>query len=259
MWKNRPLPCIITLYVILGRYCPMEEGAVALSAEVLTNGTRVYCSADHRFGTDALLLARFCPPHRSQRAADLCGGCGIISLEWHDAGHRGPCDSVEIAPEASALLAQAVQEQQLDHISPVLADLRGWKPEQQGLYDVVACNPPYFTAGQQSANAARANARHENDCALEDACRCAARLLRDGGRFAMCHRPQRLAEVFAALQAARLEPKRLAFVKNSAGAAPWLFLVEAQKNRRPGLIVEPDVLISAGAALYGPAAKNQTT
>ena len=48
-----------------------------------------------------------------------------------------------------------------------------------------------------------------------------------------------------------MEPKRLAFVKNKADGAPWLFLVEAQKNRKTGLRVEPDVLISAGAALYG--------
>ena len=52
-------------------------------------------------------------------------------------------------------------------------------------------------------------------------------------------------------RANRLEPKRLAFVKNKADGAPWLFLVEAQKNRKTGLRVEPDVLISAGAALYG--------
>ncbi len=46
------------------------------------------------------------------------------------------------------------------------------------------------------------------------------------------------------LRANRLEPKRLAFVKNKPDAAPWLFLVEAQKNRQTGLRVEPDVLIS---------------
>ncbi len=43
------------------------------------------------------------------------------------------------------------------------------------------------------------------------------------------------------LRAHRLEPKRLAFVKNKPDAAPWLFLVEAQKNRRTGLRIEPDV------------------
>lgn len=98
---------------------------------------------------------------------------------------------------------------------------------------------------------ARALARHEESCGLEDVCSCGFRLLRDGGKLALCHRPERLAEVLAALRAARLEPKRLAFVKNTPDGAPWLFLVEAQKNRRTGLRVEPDVLICSGAARYG--------
>ena len=149
---------------------------------------------------------------------------GIVALEWHDRGHRGPCTALELQPEGSALLAEAVAQQGLDHITPVCADLRSWR-EGEGSFDLCACNPPYFTDGPQSANAAHALARHENTCTLEDVCTCAFRLLKDGGRFALCHRPERL--------------------------APWLFLVEAQKNRKTGLRVEPDILISTGAALYG--------
>ena len=66
-----------------------------------------------------------------------------------------------------------------------------------------ACNPPYFTEGPQSQNAAHALARHENTCALEDVCACGFRLLKDGGRLALCHRPERMAEVFAVLRAHR--------------------------------------------------------
>ena len=190
------------------------------STEILYNKTEVYCSAVHRFGSDALLLARFCEPKRSQTAADLCSGCGIVSLEWHDRGHRGPCAAVELQPEASALLQQAVAEQGIGHITPHLADLRSFR-EGEGQFDV---------------------------------CACGFRLLKDGGRLALCHRPERLAEVLAVLRAHHLEPKRLAFVKNRSDAAPWLFLVEAQKNRRTGLRIEPDVLITAGAAMYGSAA-----
>ena len=141
-----------------------------------------------------------------------------------------------------------MQEQDIGHIEPVCADLRAFR-QGEGSFDVCACNPPYFTDGPQSQNAAHALARHENTCTLDDVCQCAFRLLKDGGRFALCHRPERLAEVLAVLRANRLEPKRLAFVKNKADGAPWLFLVEAQKNRKTGLRVEPDVLISAGAAL----------
>ena len=164
------------------------------STEILYNKTEVYCSAVHRFGSDALLLARFCEPKRSQTAADLCSGCGIVSLEWHDRGHRGPCAAVELQPEASALLQQAVAEQGIGHITPHLADLRSFR-EGEGQFDVCACNPPYFAAGPQSAKAGRAMARHETDCTLEDVCACGFRLLKDGGRLALCHRPERLAEV----------------------------------------------------------------
>ena len=159
----------------------------------------VYCSPEHRFGSDALLLARFCEPKRTQKAADLCSGCGIVALEWHDRGHRGPCMGLELQPEGSALLSAAVQEQDIGHIEPVCADLRAFR-QGEGSFDVCACNPPYFTDGPQSQNAAHALARHENTCALEDVCACGFRLLKDGGRLALCHRPERLAEVLDVLR-----------------------------------------------------------
>lgn len=231
-----------------------EEWTMANTCETLTNGTAVVCSPEHRFGTDALLLARFSPPHRNWNAVDLCSGCGIVALEWYDAGHRGNCMAVEISPAGSAQLCQALSAQSITNITAHQGDLRAYppSPEMQGQYALVACNPPYFEqhSGAQSAMAAHADARHENSCNLNDVCACAARLLKEGGRFALCHRPSRLPEVFARLQANRLEPKRLAFVKNKADGAPWLFLVEAQKNRKPGLVVEPDILIEGGMALY---------
>ena len=227
---------------------------MAQGMELLDNGTKVFTGPGAAFGTDALLLARFAMPRRKETALDLCSGCGIVALAWHDAGHRGPCTAVELDADASALCRRAVQETPgAEHITALCTDLRTFckSGPEQGKYDFAACNPPYFTAGPQSTDAGRAVARHETDCTLEDVCACGFRLLKDGGKLSLCHRPERLAEVLAVLRAHRLEPKRLAFVKNKPDAAPWLFLVEAQKNRRTGLRIEPDVLITAGAAMYG--------
>ena len=113
------------------------------STEILYNRTRVYCSAVHRFGSDALLLARFSEPKRAWRAADLCSGCGIVSLEWHDRGHRGPCLGLELQPEASALLAAACTEQDIEHITPVCADLRSFR-EGAGQLRPVRLQPALF-------------------------------------------------------------------------------------------------------------------
>lgn len=221
--------------------------------EILTNGTPVFTAPGFTFGTDGLLLARFCQPKPNQRAVDLCSGCGIVSLEWYDAGHRGPCAALEISPEGTALCRRSAEAlPNSGNILPINADQRLWRdPAWEGLCDVAACNPPYFTGGYRSPDPARAAARHEDSCTLEDAAAAAFRLLRDGGRFAVVQKPEQLARVCAVLSASRLEPKRLCFVRGAAGKAPVLILVEAQKNRRPGLTIEPDILLDTGAAQYG--------
>ncbi|HIZ43007.1 MAG TPA: methyltransferase [Candidatus Gemmiger excrementigallinarum] len=221
--------------------------------ETLDHGTRVFTAPGATFGTDALLLGRFARPRRQERALDLCSGCGIVALLWHDEGHRGPCTALELDPDASALCAAAAADNGADHIAPLCADLRDFcrAGADQGRYDFAACNPPYFAAGPRSPDPVRAAARHTDTCTLADAVNAAARALRDGGRFVLCHRPDQLAEVLCTLRAARLEPKRLAFVRQRPGSIPWLFVVEAQKGRHPGLRLEPDLLIEAGAARYG--------
>lgn len=228
----------------------------AARVEVLDHGTRVHTAAGAAFGSDALLLARFAQPRPGDRALDLGSGCGIVALCWHDAGHRGPCTALELDAAASALCAAAVADNGpgAAHITPVCGDLRAFcqAGPARGQYDFAACNPPYFTGGHPSPDARRAAARHEQTCTFGDVAACAARALRYGGRFALCHRPEALARVCAALCAAGLEPKRLAFVRHHAGGKPWLFLLEARRGGRPGLVLEPDILLTAGAALYGP-------
>ena len=98
---------------------------MAQGMELLDNGTKVFTGPGAAFGTDALLLARFAMPRRKETALDLCSGCGIVSLAWHDAGHRGPCTAVELDADASALCRRAVQETPgAEHITALCTDLR---------------------------------------------------------------------------------------------------------------------------------------
>ncbi len=239
-----------------------------LRREALAHGTPVWVSREHRFGTDAMLLSHFCGVHRHERACDLGSGCGIIPLRWHDAGHRGFCLAVELLPEAAALLQRALatpcrtegegeQDAQKTgapafaharHICGVCADFReaGWESPAGGRpFDVVCCNPPYFTGGLVSARQSRATARHQLTCTTADVCRTAARLLRDGGRLCMCQRPAALPAVMAECLAAGLQPKRLRLVRQRPGERPWLFLLDSRKAGGPGLEILEDLLIEA--------------
>lgn len=118
---------------------------MAQGMELLDNGTKVFTGPGAAFGTDALLLARFAMPRRKETALDLCSGCGIVSLAWHDAGHRGPCTAVELDADASVLCRRAVQETPgAEHITALCTDLRTFcksGPEQGNMTSSPATRP----------------------------------------------------------------------------------------------------------------------
>lgn len=219
------------------------------STEILYNKTEVFCSAAHRFGSDALLLARFTEPKRSQKAVDLCSGCGIVSLEWHDRGHRGECAAVELQPEASSLLREALAAQGIDHITPSAptcaptgrgGQLRCLRLQPALLYCRVPEQRP------RPRHSAARDRLHAGGC-------LPLRLpAAQGRRAARALPPARTAGRGAGRAAGQpLGAQAPRLCEEQARRGPVALLVEAQKNRKTGLRIQPDVLISAGAALYG--------
>ncbi len=234
--------------------CNLHNDESKSKAEVLTHGTKVYIESPHKFGADALLLAHFCAAKRAQTVCDLGTGCGIIPLRLFDRGHRGKCVAIDIEKAAIELLNKSVSENRAENIIPICMDLRSIKPvnmcknggEKQlaqhfynTQFDVITCNPPYFTGGFVSPVKARANARHEETCTIEDVCKVASFLLKDGGKLCICQRPQRMADIICAMRNAKIEPKRVQFVTAQPHKEPWLMLIEGQKNSAPGLRMLP--------------------
>ena len=198
-------------------------------------------SPRHRFGTDACLLAHFAAPKHKDKVCDLCSGCGIIPLLMEHYYAPAQVVGVEISQEGARQYQEAILQSGLSTHRSHHGDLRSLPKTMWDRYDVVSCNPPYFVAGsgKPSQEPAHRLARHEESCTLDEVCRAASRLLRYGGRFCLCQRPQRLAEVFAAMNRAGLEPKRMRLVSKRWDTPPWLVLVEGKKGAAPGLQVLP--------------------
>ena len=106
-------------------------------------------------------------------------------------------------------------------------------------FSLILCNPPYERGGFAAADADKALCKKELSLTLEELCAAAARCLKFGGRFALVHRADRVAEVLCTLHAHRLEPKKLQFVAGKAGAKPYAVLVMAVKGGKPGTEVLP--------------------
>ena len=219
------------------------------SYEKLSEYISVCITPEHRFGTDAFLLASFASPRKQDTVCDLGTGCGIIPLLMlRDCSPRLTY-AVDIQQQAIEQLKDSLRISGLEgKIIPRLADLKELDSLPAGAFDVVTCNPPYKAggAGILSELAAEQIARHEVLCTMEDVCNAAARLLKYGGRLCLCQRPERLADVISAMRAADIEPKRLRFVAKTPSSAPWLFLLEGKKGSKPFMQVEPVLSVYDG-------------
>ena len=224
------------------------QGHDTMTNELWPSGPRfIDAKGVFRLGTDSVLLAHFIKPKRVKtRAIDLGCGAGIISvlLAWDNQSIS--IDGVEIDPRAAQL---AVKNAQLSGLSGQIriieGDLRNHRELlTAGAYDLCVCNPPYYAQGRGKRSENLSAARGEETCSLFDVCRAAGYLTRWGGSFALVHKPERLSEIFGALSAHGLEPKRMRFVQHMSASPPSLVLIESRRGGNPSLTVEAPLILA---------------
>ena len=212
--------------------------------EPLWPGGPLFCQAEHfRLSTDCVLLADFVNTSSAARGIDLGCASGAIGLLLLSRSPRLHMTGLELLPQAAALAEENMAVNGLaDRSRIVTGDIRQHRLLfPSGSFDLVVANPPYFPlgSGAVSPDAGRAGARGEVNCTLEDICTAAAFLCRTGGSFALVHKPERMSEVLCCMSRHGLEPKRLRLVCHRAELAPNLALIEGRRGGRPGMKVEP--------------------
>lgn len=215
------------------------------TVETLAHGTKVCINKTHRFGTDAFLLSHFAEVKYAQKAMDIGTGCGIIPLRWKDMGHKGQAFGLEIDPQGTQLLNESIRLNGTQNLTAICADVREFAAEKAD-FDVITCNPPYFTAGKPKDDEKKASFRHQLTLTDDDVAKAAYRLLRDNGKLCVCQRPDQLAQVIFAMKSNRIEPKVIRFVRQKKTSPhPWLVLVDGRKNGGKSLTVMPDLIMEA--------------
>ena len=210
--------------------------------EFLLDGmTVVQDTKNYRFTSDAVLLARFLKAKKGERVSDFCAGSGVVGLHFY--GENKGVEHVtlfEMQPALSAMSAKSVALNRLqDTFTVENVRLQDIPKSYTEAFSLILCNPPYERGGFAAADADKALCKKELSLTLEELCAAAARCLKFGGRFALVHRADRVAEVLCTLHAHRLEPKKLQFVAGKAGAAPYAVLVAAVKGGKAGVEVLP--------------------
>jgi tRNA1(Val) A37 N6-methylase TrmN6 len=155
---------------------------------------------------------------------------------------------VEIQERLHDMAVRSVAYNELQNQIQIIHDDLKNMPEKLGhnRYDVVTCNPPYFKTpkqAEQNLNEHLRIARHEIHCTLEDVISVSSKLLKQGGKAALVHRPGRLLEIFELMKAYQIEPKRVQFVYPKQGKEANTILVEGIKGGRPDLKILPPLFV----------------
>ena len=205
-------------------------------------------------GMDAVLLSGFARIRKGDHVLDMGTGTGIIPILLKSKTKGEHFTGLEIQEECADMATRSVQYNGLESaVDIVCGDIK----EAAGIFgaasfDVVTSNPPYMIGahGLQNPYMAKAIARHEVLCTLEDVVSQASKVLKDRGRFFMVHRPFRLAEIFSVLTRYKLEPKRMQLVYPYIDREPNMVLIEALKGGNSRITVEKPLIVYEKPGVY---------
>ncbi|RXJ00893.1 tRNA1(Val) (adenine(37)-N6)-methyltransferase [Anaerobacillus alkaliphilus] len=197
------------------------------------------------FSMDAVFLAKFCyVPIQKGDIVDLCTGNGVIPLLLSERS-KAKITGVEIQER---LFHMAVRSTEMNELSEQITFLHGDIKNAptslgKGKFDLVTCNPPYFktvTEKEWNENKHFAIARHEIYCDLDDVLRVSGDLVKERGKVAIVHRPDRLIDIITSMKKYQIEPKRIQFVHPKKEREANILLVEGIKNGKSGIkILQP--------------------
>lgn len=215
-----------------------------------------------RFSTDSLLVSSFVSVPKKARILDLGTGSGVIPLGimLRNSDKQITITGIDVNPEMIASAQSNVEKLGFaDQISIVKANVCRPDFAPAGSYDLVVSNPPYRTEGRGRActDELKNKARFEIDCDLDAFVAASSRMVRNRGRVCFVFLSERLSELINSFTRHKLEPKRMKFIHGRLDSPSKVVLIEAVKNGRPGLFLEPPVILfekgtdlTAGAVEY---------
>lgn len=196
----------------------------------------------YRFTSDSILLSRFARAKAGDNVADFCAGCGVVGFHFICLNkHVGSLTLFEMQEKLADMARRSANLNGFD-CEIYCQRVQDIGREFDDKFSLILCNPPYERGGFDNTNYEKAICRKEITLSLDELISVASKKLKFGGRFALCHRADRVSELIYTLKKYGLETKKLRFVSGSEGSKPYLVLVEAVKGGKPSCEVLPTIV-----------------
>ncbi len=194
----------------------------------------LYC-----FTSDSILLSKFATAKKGESVADFCSGSGVVGFNFYGL-NSDKINSVtlfELQKPLYDLSLKSIKENKLeDKFTAINTRLQDIGREYMGKFSLILCNPPYMSidGGEHDKDKAKAICRREVALSLEELIAAISKALKYGGRCAIVHRADRLADIIYTMREHKIEPKRLQLVQ-SPNKEPYLLLIEGVKGGKSGI------------------------
>ncbi len=218
------------MQIELGEYEVAED--MMIENLKIVQDTRLY-----RFTSDSVLLSRFARAKSGDRVADFCAGSGVVAYHFY-ALHKNKLKGLrfslfEMQSSLALLSEKTAKLNGFENFETVNCKLQEIPEIYREQFSLVLCNPPYERGGLENENYEKAICRKEITITFPEIAKAAAFALKFGGRLALVHRADRLAEICYTLKAVNIEVKRIQFVAGKTGDKPYLVLIEGVKGGKP--------------------------
>ena len=199
----------------------------------------------YTFSSDAVVLANFIKIKKGEKAVEIGGGSGVISILLTAKTQVNEINIFEIQKPMANLAKKNIELNNLqDKLKIINDDIETYEKHlNKTKYDVVFSNPPFMNCSFENANKVKSIARHDKFLPIEKLCYCASRLLKENGRFYFCYLSERLCEVIEQLSKNNLQPKTMFFTQNNKGQIK-LCVIEARKNAKSGVKILPNLTVN---------------
>ncbi len=139
-----------------------------------------------KVGTDGVILGAWTRIGDSKQALDIGTGTGLLSLMLAQRTPSLLIDALEIDPGAAAQANENIRESSFHaQINVINADFRDFYNHTRKVYDLIICNPPFFSDSMKPENRERAIARHSDTLGIEDLVEGSAKLLSEIGKLSI--------------------------------------------------------------------------
>jgi len=138
-------------------------------------------------GTDTILLGSWTDLTGSNNILEVGTGSGTISLMVAQRSENHThIEAIDIHEGSCLEASQNAQNSPWrSKIKITLCSFQEFMPENHGVYDLIICNPPFFSNSSPSPLLERNLARHGNTLSFQDLVVHSTRLLKEGGRLSV--------------------------------------------------------------------------